>query len=838
MKRYLIPLMLLAVMLVQFVPAAGFAVKPAAAVTACDWAQFVADVTIPDGTNLAPGAAFVKTWRLKNIGTCTWNTSYALVFASGEKMGTTTVVNLPSSVAPGATVDLTINLTAPATAGKYRGYWQLRNASNVLFGIGTNANKPFWVEINVGQATSTGYDFVANYCSAAWSSGAGALPCPGTDGDAKGFVLKQDAPKLENGTTDANAGLLVVPQKVAGGYIQAVYPAFTVQKGDRFQSIVNCAYGASSCYVNFRLNYRIGTGAVKTLWTFKERYEGSFYRLNLDLSALAGQNVTFILYVADVSGYGSPAGDRALWGAPKIVRAGTIPPPVSPTPTATGGPSPTPVATTCNRAAFVTDVSVPDGTAFAANTPFTKIWRLKNVGTCTWTTAYSVFFVSGNSMGAPASINLVSNVAPGQTVDISVPMTAPNVAGTYQGYWKLRNASNAAFGIGSTYNNPFWALIKVTTTSGGGTTSGAAYDFVVNACSATWTSGAGALPCPGADNDARGFLLKPTAPKLENNTTGQAGLLTVPQNVTDGFIQGIYPVFAVQAGDKFQANIGCEYGATACYVTFRLDYQIGTDPIQTFWTFREKYDNQYYRANIDLSPLAGKNVKFILTVLAYGSPTGDRALWSAPVIARSIATSGTATATATTAPPSGPTATFTPVPTASATPTVGPSVTPSPTATATVQFSNWLTYVNTKYAFQFKYPPTGQVINPTDTSATITLPFTAGTNLVEKYITLSVVENAATCSSPLAGGGAVSTTQQVTINSIPFLKETGSGTGAGQIYKWTGYSTMKGTTCISVGFVLHSSNPANYQVPPPLYDEAAESAVFADIMSTFGWKSP
>jgi Ig-like domain from next to BRCA1 gene len=840
MKRYLIPLMLLGVILAQFIPAAGFTVKPAAAATTCDWAQFIADVTVPDGTSFAPGAAFTKTWRLKNIGTCTWSTSYALVFASGEKMGATTVVNLPSSVAPGATVDLTVNMTAPATTGKYRGYWQLRNASNVLFGIGTYANKPFWVEINVSQSTTTGYDFVANYCSATWSSGAGSLACPGTDGDVKGFVIKQDAPKLENGTTDTNPGLLMVPQKVTGGYIQAVYPPFTVQKGDRFQTIVNCAYGASSCYVNFRLNYRIGTGAVKTLWTFKERYEGLFYRLNLSLDSLAGQNVTFILYIADVSGYGSPAGDRALWGAPKIVRLGGGTPPPSPTPTATGGPSPTPVATTCNRAAYVADVTIADGTAFTANTPFTKTWRIKNVGTCTWTTAYNAFFVSGNSMGAPASVNLTSNVAPGQTVDISVPMTAPNVAGTYQGYWKLRNASGTAFGVGSTYNNPFWVLIKVTTTTGGGTTTtiGTAYDFTANACSATWASGAGALPCPGTDNDARGFVLKPTAPKLENNTTGQPGLLTAPQNVTDGFIQGIYPAFMVQSGDKFQAIINCEYGATACFVTFRLDYQIDANPIQTFWAFYEKYDNQFYRANIDLTPLAGKNVKFILTVLAYGSPSGDRALWVAPIIARSITSSSTATATNTAVPTTAATQVPSPTATATSVPTTAATVQPSPTATATLQFSNWLTYVNNKYAFQFKYPPTGQIVNPTDTSATITLPFTAGTNLVEKYVTISVVENAPTCSSPLAGGGAVNTTQQVTINSIQFLKETGSGSGAGQIYKWTGYSTLKGTTCISVGFVLHSANPGNYQVPPPLYDEAVESAVFGDIMSTFGWKSP
>jgi len=53
----------------------------------CDRAQFISDVTVPDGTTFAPGAAFNKTWRLKNVGTCTWTTSYSLVFDSGEKMG-------------------------------------------------------------------------------------------------------------------------------------------------------------------------------------------------------------------------------------------------------------------------------------------------------------------------------------------------------------------------------------------------------------------------------------------------------------------------------------------------------------------------------------------------------------------------------------------------------------------------------------------------------------------------------------------------------------------------------------------------------------------------------
>ena len=187
---------ILLVLVLSAFPAAGPSTAHAAT---CDWAQFIADVTVPDGTTYAPGATFRKTWRLKNIGTCTWNTSYSLVFDVGERMGAPTAVNFPQSVAPGQTVDLNLDMTAPSGVGHYFGYWKLRNANGVVFGIGSTANRAFWVEIYVGSSAGVGYDFTANAASASWSSGAGALSFPGTDGDAKGFGVKLDKPKFESG---------------------------------------------------------------------------------------------------------------------------------------------------------------------------------------------------------------------------------------------------------------------------------------------------------------------------------------------------------------------------------------------------------------------------------------------------------------------------------------------------------------------------------------------------------------------------------------------------------------------------------------------------------------
>ncbi|MDP1546776.1 MAG: NBR1-Ig-like domain-containing protein [Anaerolineales bacterium] len=660
----------------------------------CYWAQFIADVTVPDGTTFAPGATFKKTWRLKNIGTCAWTTSdVSLIFDSGEKMGAPTSVALPTTVNPGQTVDITVDMTAPSAAGHYFGYYKFKSAAGGVFGIGSTANKSFWVEIRVSSSSGTGYDFTANAASAAWSSGAGALSFPGTDGSANGFGLKLDTPKLESGVTSANAGLLLAPNNVTNGFVQAAYPAFKVQKGDRFQATIGCEYGATTCYVAYRLDYQIGTGAVKTFWTFREKYEGWTYNVNLNLDALAGQDVKFILVT---SAYGSPAGDRSLWVNPIISRpgGGTTPPTATPTVTGTP-PTPTPTKTgtvqpnACDRAQFIADVTVPDGAAFAPGVGFNKTWRLKNIGTCTWSN-YSLMFDSGEKMGGPDSALIPTSVAPGQTVDITIPLTSPTTAGTYRGYWKLKSNTGVPFGIGTGGTKSFWVEIKVTgtgitpatATATSGTPStpvtpatpitGTSYDFAANVCAAKWYTGAGEQPCPGTDGDAKGFVLITNPSKLENGTTdARTGILTFPQNINNGYIQGIYPIYNVKSGDKFRATIGCEHGATSCYVVYRLDYSLdGSSSIQTYWAFVEKYEGQVYNADIDLSSLAGKNVKFILTVLSTGSPTGDRALWVAPIIynaSASVAPSATPTITNTPLPP---TATNTEEP--SATPTATP----------------------------------------------------------------------------------------------------------------------------------------------------------------------
>jgi hypothetical protein len=107
------------------------------------------------------------------------------------------------------------------------------------------------------------------------------------------------------------------------------------------------------------------------------------------------------------------------------------------------------------------DVTIPDDTEIGPGDEFTKVWRLVNAGTCSWTQDYSIAVFSGESMNAPKSIQLPFTVAPGEVIDISIDMIAPMNAGTYQGNWKLLNASGEWFGIGPSGGAAFWVRIVV-----------------------------------------------------------------------------------------------------------------------------------------------------------------------------------------------------------------------------------------------------------------------------------------------------------------------------------------------------------------------------------------
>ncbi len=288
----------------------------------CDIAAFVADLSVPDNTAFRPGETFTKTWRVRNSGSCEWTAGYALIYSSGEQMGGPNEMILPAAVPSGAAIDISLNLTAPAEAGTYAGFWALRNAAGSLFGMGETASMAFWVQIQVIEGTSNVLGMARNYCLAEWrTNSTWPIECPtmfGPQMDAgRGVIAHDETPRLENGSIDNERALIMHPQATEGGFITGEYPILEIHQGDRFKAVIGCLYGNVDCNVTFVLSYRIVGQSSVELGHWSQIYDDQITMVNENLSELAGKQVNLILTVLSNN---SGQEDWAFWLAPRVER--------------------------------------------------------------------------------------------------------------------------------------------------------------------------------------------------------------------------------------------------------------------------------------------------------------------------------------------------------------------------------------------------------------------------------------------------------------------------------------------------------------------------------------
>jgi hypothetical protein len=678
MKKY-VSIILLLSLLLALIPS-NLAQASATQASCTDQATFISDVTIPDKTRIDAGKSFEKTWRLKNSSTCTWTTSYAMVFASGSQMGGPAVVALPKSVSPNGTIDLKVTLTAPNTSGTYTGYWKLRNASSVIFGLGTKADQPFWVQIVVGTSSqptpsssggSSGWkaEYFANTdlygkpkitrtdskIDFDWKRNAPATGLPKDNfsvrwtqtidfsggiyrfylsADDKAtlrvgdrMVLRVPASGSSQGTYDL--ALIQGRQKVTLEYReftgnasvrlswQKISPSFTDWKGEYWTNAElkgNPAISRNDKAIDFRWREKapvLGMPKDKfsARWTRTVNFQNATYRFSAKADDgirvyIDGKRVLnewhtstgTTIYTFDkqlkgnhtivVEYYESTGNAVVKFWWEKVV-------PVPPTPT--------------------TPPTISNVTSSITSSGATVTWTTNEASDS------QVEYGPTTSYGSSTTINT------SMVTSHSVTLSALSASTTFHYRVKSKNAAgNLAISGDYSFTTPAPPEPQIV------------YSFAEQACSAEWSSGAGVLPCPGEEDEkSNGLVLLPVNPVLENGVTEtNPTLLTVPQQIQDGLIRGTYPDFAVQSGDHFQATIGCLSGATGCDVMFQLNYRIGDGSIQNLASWSETNNGQTQSVNIDLTPLAGKSVKFILTVLANGQPTDDQALWILPRIMR------------------------------------------------------------------------------------------------------------------------------------------------------------------------------------------------------------
>lgn len=357
--------------------------------------------------------------------------------------------------------------------------------------------------------------------------------------------------------------------------------------------------------------------------------------------------LTVVARLTQVSGAPATlAGETPFSLTPAPTSASTALASEQPSPGATVTPAPG-GESACDRVRFVQDVTYPDDTLVAPGQTFIKTWRLENAGSCNWTTGYELVFTGGEQMGAPSTVPLPAGAAPGETLDVSITLTAPQAAGTHTGNWKLRNEEDQVFGIGAE-NEPFYVQIQVSEGGGAGDQggqqapdSGLVYDFLVKAQTAEWFSQSSggspvALAFGGAENDPNGTVKYASGVPLETGAEAGKLLLMIPKNEPDGIVYGFFEAFTVRNGDHFLARIGFLALSGACtggQSLFQLVYREGDD-INELGEWSESCDGRLAPIEIDLSPLRGKTIQLGLVVRAGETFAADWAIWSSPRIER------------------------------------------------------------------------------------------------------------------------------------------------------------------------------------------------------------
>ncbi|MDY0125583.1 MAG: NBR1-Ig-like domain-containing protein [Anaerolineaceae bacterium] len=301
------------------VPPTATPIPPTPTPRPCLQITYISDLSIPDGTKLNAGTAFTKIWRLQNSGSCNWDSGFDIVFTKGNQLGANAVYDIPYAVPSGQYVDISINMVAPSVNGKYSSEWMLKSSNGVVFGTGSDSKGPFWVRMESINGQGVVYNFAESVCSAKWTNGLRkTLSCPGNEKDVEnGYALAKANPVREDGGIENEIGLITRPNEEADGYIQGIYPAFTVKDGDKFRTTVQCQGGSTGCDIKFELYYTIEGQKATGLGQWHEVYDNNWKYVEVDLSSLAGKQVVFTLVVWNE---GSAQNNRGLWLYPIIYR--------------------------------------------------------------------------------------------------------------------------------------------------------------------------------------------------------------------------------------------------------------------------------------------------------------------------------------------------------------------------------------------------------------------------------------------------------------------------------------------------------------------------------------
>ena len=220
----------------------------------------------------------MKTWRIKNTGTCSWTKDYRIYFLSGNAMNAPASVAFPANVNPGSTVDLSVPMNAPGTTGDYTGNWMLKAANGTTFGVGAGGNVPS----DSSHQSRYRYQYrkirISFMILSRITAMHNGVPMPDSSiAPAMGSTSPTDPSPavmhlcLKAAPSDDEGALQTVPATGGDGMIQGQYPSMLIHSGDIFAASLFCSNKMTACSVTFELSYMVkGTTTKSVLGTWNK----------------------------------------------------------------------------------------------------------------------------------------------------------------------------------------------------------------------------------------------------------------------------------------------------------------------------------------------------------------------------------------------------------------------------------------------------------------------------------------------------------------------------------------------------------------------------------------
>lgn len=263
----------------------------------------------------------------------------------------------------------------------------------------------------------------------------------------------------------------------------------------------------------------------------------------------------------------------------------------------------------CYAAELVRHVTIPNGQIFAPNTGFTKIWRIRNVGSCTWSNG--IFMVPArNNLWVGTATRYEGRVRPGATVDLAVALVSPSADGEYRGDWLLRVTRSTS--LTPVDQSAFRVRIRVASTL-----PSLLWNFVDNPCIARWSTGNNrTVACPSNPSSRGAFVLRAAPATIESNEVIPAVIWSQPASSDNASINGTFPALYIRGDERFRASAGCLRGNERCNLRLQVFYRVLGGNEVALASVEEVYDGVWHNLvdDFSLAPFAGNYVSFIFRV--------------------------------------------------------------------------------------------------------------------------------------------------------------------------------------------------------------------------------